>query len=100
LSTYLRAAKRKRAAEVLPFDDEGGKAPLTVKAFTYFAKQAHLTATDPAIDCYQIFCWNLIARSISIAAMEWMHLSWSDDHLIVNSVTSKTDKEGNASNYT
>jgi hypothetical protein len=98
LGSYLKGAARKRAHEVMICDDEersiSGKAHFTKKQFIYLCKMAHKTVKDPAIDCYQIYCWNLIARSVSVGSIEWMHLSWEMDHLNVNMITHKGDQEG------
>lgn len=43
---------------------------------------------------YFIFCWNLMARSVTVGRIMYQHISWSGDALIVNVPGHKGDQEG------
>ncbi|KAH9141604.1 hypothetical protein AeRB84_014234, partial [Aphanomyces euteiches] len=46
---------------------------------------------------FLVFCWNLMARSVSTASIRFEHVTWEGDCLIVQFERSKNDQEGNFS---
>jgi hypothetical protein len=99
--TWSRGVKRIRNGEnkeEIGCDEERvgpGKSPLKVETFKYLAMLALQSSRKAEIACYQIFMWNLIARSINVSNLQWRSLSWSVDHLNVYQQFHKGDQQGN-----
>jgi hypothetical protein len=72
-----------------------GKSPITFEGYLFLATLSLNVSTDFNQNIfshvYLIFCWNLMARSISVAGLMYSHLHWENDALIVTLPKHKGD---------
>ena len=75
-----------------------GKVPLSFTVYRYLAKLAMMYNRDfyCAIfaHVFLLFCWNLIARCVSVASLMYIHISWKEDAMVVVFPKTKSDQEG------
>lgn len=112
LSTYMSGYKRTIASLKLRgvMSIHEGKRPLEFEGYKCLSKHfLHIKPTTAPGNAKQkigswsqqlfawpffVFCWNMMARSITVGSMMYQHVSWSGDALTVNIPSSKCDKEG------
>ncbi|KAH9125297.1 hypothetical protein AeMF1_004059 [Aphanomyces euteiches] len=100
LADYACGYKRK----VAQLKDSGemsvneGKRPITTQGFLYLAHMAMTYEKDRSLSTivhpFLIFCWNLMARSVSVGSIRYDHLCWEGDALVVRFAFTKNDQEG------
>jgi hypothetical protein len=75
-----------------------GKVPLSFTVYRYLAKLAMMYNRDfyCAIfaHVFLLFCWNLVARCVSVASLMYIHISWKEDAMVVVFPKTKSDQEG------
>ncbi|KAH9093064.1 hypothetical protein Ae201684P_008728 [Aphanomyces euteiches] len=75
-----------------------GKRPITTQGFLYLAHMAMTYEKDRSLSTivhpFLIFCWNLMARSVSVGSIRYDHLCWEGDALVVRFAFTKNDQEG------
>ena len=43
---------------------------------------------------FLLFCWNLVARCVSVASLMYSHITWKEDAMVIVFPTTKADQEG------
>ena len=75
-----------------------GKAAMTMKGYIFLAEKAAKQDHDFGLYTfclsYLLLCWNLIARSVTVAHIMYDHISWEEDALTINIGKQKNDQEG------
>jgi hypothetical protein len=75
-----------------------GKSPITIQAYNFVAKQAFIKRNDHALGYFAhlflIFCWTLMARSVSVGTIMLDHISWESVALLISTPKYKSDQEG------
>ena len=75
-----------------------GKQPMTVNGYEFLAKSALKSTTDFSLSLtvhtFLLFCWNLMARSITAGAIMYDRMTWEGDALVINIGKMKNDQEG------
>lgn len=70
-----------------------GKRPISFEGYKYLAKKAQSQNGDYTqasfAHTFLVFCWNLIARSISVGNLMYCHITWQQDSLIIHIPTHK-----------
>ena len=75
-----------------------GKQPVTFDGYRFLAANAVKSTKDFKSSIfahlYLLLCWNLMARSASVGAIMYAHISWVGDALQITIPTHKGDQEG------
>ena len=75
-----------------------GKQPFTFDNYHLIAGKALKESEEPSIihfaHLYLILCWNLMARSCSVATIKYNHITWMNDSLLITLPRHKGDQEG------
>ena len=75
-----------------------GKAPLTFQGYRFLSKKAVEQKTDFtwAIFAWMflLFCWNLMARCVSVSGIMFDHIGWEGDAMTIIFPKHKGDQEG------
>ena len=58
-----------------------------------FAPEVRSTSSS-FVHLFTVLCWNLFARSCSIADLHFQHLSWHNDALVIDMSKQKSDQAG------
>ncbi|KAH9133192.1 hypothetical protein AeRB84_020675 [Aphanomyces euteiches] len=99
LSDFTSGYKRK----IVQLKEEGtmqileGKTPITFEGYKFLAKTALQTLASKdckLAQCFLVFCWNLVARSTTVGAINIHHISWNGDALVVQYGRTKIDQAG------
>ena len=96
---YKRTVARKKDEGVMK--NVEGKVPVTFTIYTLLCSASLFICSFRShfatfIHLFVILCWNLFARSISIAALRTTHMYWSNDMLVVDFALHKGDQTGDA----
>jgi hypothetical protein len=89
-------AKKKEDGLMKNFE---GKVPIGTLLYNQLAKRA-LFASDSRssfssfVHSFMILCWNLMARSCSIADLRTHHFHWENDSLVIDMSKQKADQSG------
>ncbi|KAH9074603.1 hypothetical protein Ae201684P_022405 [Aphanomyces euteiches] len=96
-SGYKRKVARLKQEGELPMGD--GKAAVSWKGYEMVCKHAFSGdmkhSSSLAFHPFVTFCWNLMARSVSTASLQFEHITWKGDALLVQFCLTKSDQEGN-----
>ena len=75
-----------------------GKFPLSFSGYRFLANKAMAQKTDFSLAIFAhvflLFCWNMIARCVSVSLLMFTHISWEEDSMVVIFPTTKSDKVG------
>jgi hypothetical protein len=76
---------------------QDGRLPISLKGFSFIAKK-FATLLDPKESLfswpYWVLLWNLMQRSETIAALQFEHLMWKNDSLVITIPKTKNDQDG------
>lgn len=93
---YKRTVQKKKQDGEMSMTE--GKFPLSFSGYRFLAKKAMSQTTDFAlaifVHVFLLFCWNMIARSVSVSTLMFQHFSWEEDSMVVIFPTTKSDKVG------
>ncbi|KAH9116153.1 hypothetical protein AeMF1_009881 [Aphanomyces euteiches] len=96
-SGYKRQVARLKQEGELPMGE--GKAAVSWKGYEMVCKHAFSGdmkhSSSLAFHPFVTFCWNLMARSVSTASLQFEHITWKGDALLVQFCLTKSDQEGN-----
>mmetsp|Transcript_16838 Transcript_16838/g.28163 ORF Transcript_16838/g.28163 Transcript_16838/m.28163 type:complete len:455 (-) Transcript_16838:169-1533(-) len=74
-----------------------GRSAINFSSYQYLARLAMFASSGFKMAIYAhvflLFCWNLLARNVSVFGMMYDHIWWEDDCIVVVFVTQKNDKE-------
>lgn len=91
---YKRTVQKKKQDGEMSMTE--GKFPLSFSGYRFLAKKAMSQTTDFALAIFAhvflLFCWNMIARSVSVSSLMFQHFSWEEDAMVVVFPTTKSDK--------
>ena len=95
-SGYKRKVAQLKEDGELPMME--GKVAMSSTGYNFLAEIA-LTQDDDFnlytfIHYFLLLCWNLMARSVSVAHIMYDHISWEEDALCINLGKTKGDQEG------
>ncbi len=75
-----------------------GKQPFTFDTYKLLAGKAIIDPSPLSITLYGhpylVLCWNLMARSCSVALIMYTRITWSNDSLVITLPRHKGDQEG------
>ncbi|ETV82231.1 hypothetical protein, variant [Aphanomyces astaci] len=95
---YKRHIAQLREDGEMPIGE--GKLPMTVDGYAYLAKAALSARRDHFLavnaHTFLLFCWNLMARSVSTASIRFDNVTWQGDALLVKFGRTKSNQEGAA----
>jgi hypothetical protein len=90
----MNASSRAKGQEA----DVEGKLPIDLLEYKSLAESALASGTNPRdarlYHCYTILCWNLIARSSTVADLLWNNIGWLGDCMTVLYEKGKTNQDG------
>ena len=96
---YKRKVAEARENGEMPLME--GKLPLTFQGYRLLCERSLDDADDVSVvlygHLYTILCWNLIARSTSVAHLRYDHITWKDDAMYIHLPRHKGDQEGSQS---
>ena len=97
MAGYRKQVAKARQDGEMPLHE--GKTPFTFEAYLMLCLLAlTVWCSDYSIFMYAhlyfIFCWNLMARSCSVANIHYTHLGWEQDSLVGTLPTHKGDESG------
>ena len=75
-----------------------GKAPLTFQGYKFLSKKAVQQHTEYSWSIFAwvflLFCWNLMARCVSVSGIMFDHIGWEGDAMTIIFPKHKGDQEG------
>lgn len=74
-----------------------GKKPMSFRCFEFLAEAAvsyEVFSVGIFAWLFLLLCWNLMARSVSVGTLMYVHVTWDMDALICNIPKHKGDQEG------
>ena len=78
-----------------------GKQPMSREGLKYLAEKSMTDDHDFKLytfcHTFLLFCWNLIARAVTVSAIMYDHISWDSDAMTINISRMKNDQEGSKS---
>jgi len=94
---YKRLVQEKRDVGIMK--NREGKLPITFLTYTELSKTSLFAASERTVfssflHLFLVMCWNLYARSASVANLHFHHLSWSNDALVIKMSKHKGDQTG------
>ena len=93
---YRRVIQKKKQDGEIEIRE--GKFPLSFSGYRFLAKKAMQQSTDfqqtVFAHIFLLFCWNMIARCVSVSLLTFTHISWEEDSMVVVFPTTKSDKVG------
>jgi hypothetical protein len=96
VSGYKRKIAQLKEDGELPMME--GKSPMSNTGYNFLALKALTQEEDFNVSTFSHFflllCWNLMARSVSVANIRYEHISWDVDALVINLGKTKGDQEG------
>lgn len=96
MTGYRRIIQKKKQDGEMEMRE--GKYPLSFSGYRFLAKKAMSQSTDFTLAIFAhvflLFCWNMIARCVSVSNLMFNHISWEDDCMVVVFPTTKSDKVG------
>jgi hypothetical protein len=96
MSGYKRLVASAKQSGEMPMQE--GKQPFTFESYRMLSnialKQEIEIGTLLFAQLYLVLCWNLMARSCSVASLMYQHITWTDDSLVVTIPRHKGDQEG------
>ncbi len=101
ISNWLDGYKRKiadlRAKGIMKARE--GKLPLSYLQYERLCELSLFAADTRAVSSsfvhvFMVLCWNLFARSCSVAELYFHHLSWNNDALLIDMSKQKADQTG------
>lgn len=96
VSGYKRKVAQLKEDGELPMME--GKSPMSNTGYNFLALKALIQPEDFNVSIFSHFflelCWNLMARSVSVANIRYDHIGWDVDALVINLGKTKGDQEG------
>lgn len=85
IAGYKRTVAKAREDGEMPLTE--GKQPFTFCVYCTLSELAIKDVSDHSVamfcHMYLVFCWNLMARSCSVGGLNYNHISWKGDALVV-----------------
>ena len=96
MTGYRRVIQKKKQDGEM--DVHEGKFPLSFSGYRYLAKKAMQQNREFQQSIFAhvflLFCWNMIARCVSVSLLMFTHFTWEEDSMVVIFPTTKSDKVG------
>jgi hypothetical protein len=88
MSEYFQSYKNLIAQQKMDghMELQEGRAPFSFAAYCYLAQYSLQGSTTPQhifAHTFLVFCWNLLARCTSVANLNYNHITWKDDAMVI-----------------